>query len=331
MSESLRAVVVHGAAAERPDETDTIIQAETVAAALARLGWRVEIHAVGLDLSRLDRLLTPRPALVFNLVESLAGDGRLIHLVPAVLEHLGVPFTGARAAAHFITTNKPVAKGLMRAAGLPTPEWIAAEDAASALAHDCRAIVKPSCEDASLGIDASSVVPAFEASATIAERAARHGGDWFAETFIDGREFNVGLLEGPGGITVLPIAEIRFVDFPPNRPRIVDYEAKWTPGSFAYDNTPRFFDLPAADAPLLQRLGGLSEQAFRLFGLGGYARVDFRVDENGQPWILEVNANPCLAPDAGFIAAAAGAGLTLDDVVQRIAATACVKRARKAA
>lgn len=320
MSNRGRVVVLHGATAERPDEADTILQAEQVAEALGRLGWDARIEAVGLDLSALEALLAPRPAFVFNLVESLAGDGSLIHLVPGVLDHLRVPYTGASPAAHFLTTHKPIAKRLMRAAGLPTPDWLDSVSGPEALGDHARAIVKPAAEDASVGIDADSVVPVGRARAMLAARARRFGGAWFAEAFIDGREFNVGLIGSRDRLEVLPIAEILFVDYPSDRPRIVDYEAKWRDGSFGFDHTPRRFDHAGGDAPLLDRLAGLAEAAFRCFGLGGYGRVDMRVDAAGRPWILEVNANPCLAADAGFMAAAARAGLTIDDVVGRIVA-----------
>ncbi len=331
MSPRPRAVVLHGATADRPDEVDTLVQAEMVADILRRSGWIVRIVATGLDLSALDRLLTPRPDAVFNLVEALGGDGRLGHLVPGVLEHLGIPFTGASAATLFATTLKPMTKALLRGAGLPTPDWIAPDGTAWHSDAFDRMIVKAAAEDASLGIDSGSVVPAASAAAEVARRAARHGGDWFAEAYIDGREFNVGLLEDESGPRVLPIAEILFVDYPEDRPRIVDYEAKWIEDSFAYNNTPRQFDLPPTDAPLLAELGELARRAFTLFGLRGYGRVDFRVDAEGRPWILEINANPGLSPDAGFAAAATRAGLAMDDVVRQIVHIASRKEAQAAA
>ena len=331
MAKKPRAVILHGASADRPDEADTIVQASMVADSLRRMGWNSEIIAMGLDLSKLERRLTPRPGVVFNLIESLNGDGRLVHLVPAVLEHLGIAFTGAPAAAHFTTTNKPIAKRLLRGAGLATPDWIDPGSGKPNGRGDGRMIVKATSEDASLGIDSGSVVPADRVHAEIARRAAAYGGEWFAESFVDGREFNVGILADKTGPQVLPIAEILFVDYPADRPRIVDYEAKWIEDSFAYSHTPRQFDLPAADAGLLGNLGRLAVAAFNLFGLKGYGRVDFRVDRAGRPWILEVNANPCLAPDAGFAAAAAAAGLTMDDVIGRIVNSAIHREARAAA
>src|SRR3546814_5988849 len=123
----------------------------------------------------------------------------------------------------------------------------------------------------------------------IAARQQRFGRPFFAEAFIDGREFNLSVLETAGGPRVLPVAEILFVDFPPGRPRIVDYEAKWAPESDAYANTPRRFDLAADDAALAAELSRLALDARHLVGLAGYARLDFRVDAAGRPPILEVN------------------------------------------
>lgn len=331
MSTGPRAAILHGATMDRPDERDTLEQAALVARCLGTLGWRTETVALGLDLSALDRLLSPRPAVVFNLVEAIAGDGRLAPLAPAVLEHLGIPCTGTSAAALGVTTAKPASKTMLRAAGLPTPDWIAGGVATTAAADCDRMIVKSVSEDASIGIDADSVVPAAAAAAEIARRRARFGGEWFAEAYIDGREFNVGLLDGPDGTVVLPITEIEFLDYPDDRPRIVDYEAKWIGDSFAFSHTPRRFDLPPGDASLLEELAALARRTFALFGLAGYARVDFRVDAQGRPWILEVNANPCLSEDAGFAAAAARGGLTMEQVVGRIVDAAIGREARTAA
>jgi D-alanine-D-alanine ligase len=129
---------------------------------------------------------------------------------------------------------------------------------------------------------------------------------------------------------VLPPAETLFVGYPPDRPRIVDYEAKWAEGSFAYHNTPRRFAFGPEDRALVDELAALALRAWTLFGLAGYARVDFRVDAAGRPWILEVNTNPCIAPDAGFFAAAAEAGLSYQAMVARIVAAALAARTKAA-
>jgi D-alanine-D-alanine ligase len=146
----------------------------------------------------------------------------------------------------------------------------------------------------------------------------RKFGDCFAESYVHGREFNLSVLAGAGGPEVLPPAEIVFEAYPEGKPRIVGYRAKWDETSFEYTHTVRRFEFAGADAPLIGALGSLALRCWDLFGLRGYARVDFRVDESGGPWILEVNANPCISPDAGFVAAAERAGLSFEHVVERI-------------
>lgn len=312
-----RIVILHGALdpGERPDEHDTLVQVREVEAILVALGFRTEIVGVGLDLRALSALARDPPAAVFYLVEALDGRAALQHLPAAVLESLGIAFTGAPATALALTTDKIAAKRLMREAGLPTPEWC--ED--PALADPERLwIVKAVDEDASLGLDAGAVVPGFAVAARMACMRARWGGRWFAEAFIEGREFNVPLLEGPNGVAVMPIGEIDFSDYPRDRPAIVDYDAKWRPGSLTWETTPRIFTPRPEDGALRAELAGLARRCWDLFGLRGYARVDFRVDSQGRPWILEVNANPCLSADAGFIAALEEAGLDQREAVARI-------------
>jgi D-alanine-D-alanine ligase len=158
--------------------------------------------------------------------------------------------------------------------------------------------------------------------AEMTKRVSSLGGACFAEEFIEGREFNLSLLAGDSGPIVLPPAEICFEGFDSEKPRIVDYQAKWAEDSFEYKNTPRSFDFKAGDSSLLAELEKLARYCWEVFSLRGYARVDFRVDSNNQPWILEINANPCLSPDAGFAAALSRAGLSFTDAVQAIVADA---------
>jgi D-alanine-D-alanine ligase len=117
---------------------------------------------------------------------------------------------------------------------------------------------------------------------------------------------------------VLPPAEIDFSAFPDGKPHIVGYRAKWEEGSFEYHHTPRRFSYPSEDTALLELLTGLAERCWREFGLRGYERVDFRVDGAGRPWILEVNANPCLSPDAGLAAAVEHSGMGYDRMIEAI-------------
>jgi D-alanine-D-alanine ligase len=346
----------------RPDEQDTLDQALAVARLLEAAGHRVVRLACGLDLPAARRRLEHlAPDLVFNLVESVGGSGRRLHRVPALLEALGLPFTGADAVAMLATSHKALAKRVLAGAGLPTPGWVEAggrrpgrspsagpagaagraprgaggqgpwRRARRTAARPGRWIVKPVWEDASIGLGDDAVLEVADPERLpelVEARAARLGAEAFAEEYVEGREFNLSLLAKGEDAEVLPPAEIVFEAFPPGKPRIVGYAAKWDRGSFEYAHTPRRFDFPADDRALLSELEELARRAWSLFGLSGYARVDFRVDEARRPWILELNANPCLSQDAGFAAAAARANLAPRAVVERIVAAALARQAR---
>ena len=312
-----KVVLLHDvhAAEGRIDSSDTLLEAQAVAVALAELDCSTTTLPVGLDLGALQRALCElEPHSVVNLVESLEGRGELVHVVPALLEALGVPFTGCSAQALSATSHKLFAKKLMRRAGVTTPDGFA-----GAPVGDGPWIVKSVFEHASLGLDDSSVVATGAVEGLIEARRGEFGGRWFAERFVPGRELNVALIAAPDGPRVLPVAEIRFEGFPPAKPAIVSYAAKWHPQSFEYRNTVRSF---AVESELAERVGGIARDCWQLFGLAGYARVDFRVDAAGTPWVLEVNANPCLSPDAGFAAALAQAGITYLDAVAWLIADA---------
>ncbi len=306
-----------------PDQSDTLIEARAIAAVLDEIGFAAPIVPVGLDLAALERTLEElAPRVVVNLVESLQGRGRLIHVVPALLESLDLPFTGCSASALGSTSNKVLAKRQLRAAGIQAPATFEEGAAADEVSAAADWIVKSVWEHASLGLDDASIVHGDAVADAVAARRAEFGGEWFAEEFVPGRELNVALIATGDGPRVLPVAEIRFEDFPAGKPQIVGYAAKWDATSFEYRNTPRAFDVEPAIA---HRVGEVALACWRLFGLDGYARVDFRIDEQGEPWVLEVNANPCLSPDAGFAAALAEAGVEyraaiaglIDDALRR--------------
>ena len=307
--------VLHAATDSCPDEIDTLIAADAVANALASLGYSAEIVALDLDLRAVEALKERRPHVVFNLVDAVRGDGRLAPMVPALLDTLKLPYTGASTAAWLGTLTKIAAKLTLMHAGLPTPVWSVD---GKGLDPKAQVIVKPVWEHGSLGMDASSVVRGMAAGRAIAERNARWSTQHFAECYIPGREFNLALLERGGGVEMLPIAEILFQGFGDGTPEIVGYDAKWAPESAAYLGTPRRFGLERDEPVLAAELKRLALASWALFGLFGYARVDFRVDGASRPFILEVNVNPCLSPDAGFAAAASEAGLSYTDMVSRI-------------
>lgn len=312
-----RVLVVYDedAAGGAPDARDALDQAAHVAGALAELGVESEVLPIGLDLAPLERRLAAASGTaVFNLVESLGGRAALIHLVPTLLEALGVPFTGCTAAAQQLSSNKLLAKRRLVAAGLPTPELLDASK------HGGPWIVKSVWEHASVGLDDASVVAdASAALALIEKKREELGGEWFAERYVSGRELNVALLATPEGVRTLPVAEIEFDAFPPGKPRIVGYAAKWDPESFEYRATPRRFGV---ETELAARAAALAVDCWHAFGLTGYARVDFRVGTDGRLSILEINANPCLSPDAGFAAALGAANVPFPTAVSWLLADA---------
>ncbi len=379
----MRVAVLHNAVPEDAplEDQDTLVQVRAVVETLTRLGHEPATVSCTLDLAALhDGLLRLRPDVVFNLVESLAGADSLGYLPSAVLDVLGLRYTGSRTEALFLTTHKLLAKQQLRQAGLPTPAWMESQKTIhegheghadiqaslkgkvgvescspgpqssdtslfslspsppSYLSHSSHPsshswiingvfssssswIIKGVWDQGSRGLDDEAVlrdVDPAELQCRLTERAARSGRPCFAEQFVEGREFNLSVLAGPAGPRLLSPAEIDFSAFPPGKPRIVGHRAKWQADSFEFNHTPRRFDFPPTDAPLLDHLRSLAEQCWTLFGLRGWARVDFRVDAAGQPLILEINANPCLSPDAGFAAALGQACIPFDQAIQRI-------------
>lgn len=322
----------HAAVADdaAPDEKDTLAQVEALREALRQLGHTAEAIGLGLDampaVASLERL---RPEVVFNLVESVNGWGRMIASGPALLECLGLAYTGAPLDAMFTTSNKRLAKERMRAAGIPTPDWYDPNRGrANGLSLPDRVIVKSVWEHASIGLDEDAVVTVASEAALKAicrERAPDLGGDCFAERYIEGREFNLGLLSDGDAVRVLPPAEIIFDGYR-DRLAIVGYRAKWMEDTYEFHHTPRRFDFPPEDAALIDTLVDLSRRCWDVFGLAGYARVDFRVDVDNRPTVLEINANPCLSPDAGFAAALDRAGIPFGEAVARILADAQNRR-----
>jgi D-alanine-D-alanine ligase len=322
----MKVVLLHDAVgpAAAADELDVYAQMDAIRAALAELGHEssplpctLNLEAAAAGLRRL------APDLVVNLVESIGGQGRLIHLAPTLLDTLGFRYTGCPADAVYATSNKLLSKQLLTGAHLPTPRWFSRADLArGAIVPAGRYIIKSVWEHASRGLDEDSVIEAADAPTllrALERRLGALGGEGFCETYIDGREFNLSVLGGGGaGPEVLPPAEIRFDGYGPGKLKVVGYRAKWDDASYEYHHTPRRFDFGPEDARLLASLRETALECWSLFNLRGYARVDFRVDKAGRVYVLEVNTNPCLSPDAGFAAAVARAGLTYSGAISRI-------------
>ncbi|MFH1463890.1 MAG: GNAT family N-acetyltransferase [Pseudomonadota bacterium] len=283
-----------------------------VLAALADLGIPARsagIIALG-DLP--DLLAAAAEPVVFNLVEALAGPPEDVNRVPDLILAAGKACTGNPRAALAACLDKAHAKAVLAAAGLPVPAGVVVlpGDPVPALPFAGPCIVKPALVDASEGIHAASAVhpgPGPGLSAAVAALHARFGQPVLVEALCDGLELNVAVLEEDGAPRVLAIAAIDFVDFPPELPRIVDYDAKWRADSFAFTHTTRVLPAPI-DPGLAQEVEALALAAWRAVGCRGYARVDLRTDRAGRPVVLEVNPNPDISPDSGYAAALAHRG-----------------------
>jgi D-alanine-D-alanine ligase len=301
--------VLYGRAADRPDEADTLRNAEVIAGALTSLGYDSDLVEIDFDLTAIEKLAKKNPLAVFNLVEAIRGDGAVGHVVCSALDHFGLAYTGAGTAAYFQSISKILSKSVLRSAGLPTPDfWLKAAPPPDA----GKVIIKSVTEHASFGMDQNSVVDAARAQEEIAFRERTFGGVFFTEEYIPGREFNIAVLEMEKGPQVLPMAEMTFHELPEGVLPIVDYAAKWDEDSPSYQLTKRRFGVDVDEPALGRRLKSLTLACWEAADLSGYARVDFRVDEKGAPYILEFNTNPCLAPDAGFAAALEEAGMSYE-------------------
>ena len=315
----LKAVILINKLSENPsdDEKDVLDQANEVEIGLGSLGYSTKRLFMGLDLEETkDSLLKINPDLVFNLVEGLDGKANLIHLAPALLESLHMPYTGCRLESMFITSNKILTKKILDFNKIRTPRYYSSSDQFK-LNPGKTYIAKPLWEDASVGITDKSVFKGHNTK-VLKDSREKWGKAFFIEEFIEGREFNVSVLGGEKGPQVMPLAEILFRDFPEDKPKIVGYTAKWDKDTFEYINTIRTFDYDSSDNKLRKEISKMSLQCWNAFGIKGYARVDYRVDQDNVPYVLEVNANPCISKDAGFFAACSHAGLSFVEVIKQI-------------
>jgi D-alanine-D-alanine ligase len=254
----------------------------------------------------------------FNLCETVEENPLLCWHPASVFELLGFPFTGSPSQALMLTADKVLTKQLLLANGIRTPGFHKYNRSNDFDYHQLSfpVIVKPQFEDASIGIDQDSVFETPNELMNAIETFHARFGTVMVEEFIEGREFNVSLMGYPDP-SILPIAEIDFSAFPTELYRIVGYRAKWDQASFEYKHTPRIFSDRLSNG-LSSELKSIALACFKIFRLRDYGRVDIRVDDHGQVYVLEVNANPCLSPDAGLAASCQAEGLTYARIIEVI-------------
>jgi D-alanine-D-alanine ligase len=286
---------------------------EAVEAVLAADGHEAVRVPVNPDARWVERVRRAKPDLAFNLCEGIDGVALLESSVISSLELLGIPYTGSGSWTTSICLRKHVVNTMLDAARLPVPRFAVARAGEPAPSVGFPAICKPAAEDASLGVEQRSVVKSARALQTRVSEMHREWDEVIVQRVIAGREVNVGIL----GQRVLPIAEIDFSSMPAEYWRIVSYRSKWETGSDEdLGSVPRCpANLPEA---LVAELERIALAAWQVVDGRGYGRVDLRIDETMRPWILEVNANPDFAPDAGLARMARTAGIDYAAMVRLV-------------
>jgi D-alanine-D-alanine ligase len=289
---------------DHPDagsEHDVLETADDTFRVLKDAGFAVTRLGVNYDPQPLlDFVREKKPDAVFNLFEGIATQTGTEVSAAALLEWLNVPFTGCPSACLALGRDKARAKYVLSAAGIPTPEYAVVDSPpAPRWRRPWPAIVKPACQDASVGIDQGSVVTSQK---QLEERVrfvlATYGGPVVVERFVFGREFHVNMIEerdAPPGRPprVLPLCEIEFTRSEPGHWPVYTFNAKWHENSDEYKAAPvrTPVTIPADD---FARLEKIARRAFRVLQCRDYARIDVRLDAEGRFYVLEMNPNPYL-------------------------------------
>ncbi|HEX2450154.1 MAG TPA: hypothetical protein VHJ69_03390 [Gemmatimonadales bacterium] len=312
----MRAAIIYdaGSAEWSPQDVAAVLSnVHEVRTSLRRRGYDVELIPVRLGEFRW--LSRARKAdVVVNLCEGINGHAKYEDFVVATLELTGLPFTGCRAWPVATCHRKHVANTLLSHNGVPVPAFALADRNEIPATFPLPAIVKPAAEDASVGIDGNAVCTTRKALRKRVAQMTEQFDEVLIQEYIAGREFNVGFV----GKQMLPISEIRFEGLPPDTWPIVTYAAKWNAGSADDLGT-----LPVCPAEmpsdLAKRVAQTARKAWDLMaGSEGYGRVDLRVTEEGQPYVLEVNPSPDLSSNAGLARMGQAFGWSYDELVCRI-------------
>jgi D-alanine-D-alanine ligase len=305
-------------AEDKPTEADVL-------EALRRLGHDAETLAVFDNVTAiLDKLKAFAPEVVFNLSESFYHDRAHEPNITALLDLLKVRYTGSGSDALLLCKDKALAKKVLAFHHVRLPHFVV-----SHRSHPLRrlrrfqypAFVKPVCEDASDGICRASF--AKDEKETI-ERARfihqKFNCDALIEEYIEGRELYLSVL-GNHRLTVFPPREIFFDQVPADVPKFATFHAKWNE---SYRQKWGIQNGPARPLPeqMPEHLGELARKVYRLLKIRGFGRIDVRLTEQGDVYVIEANPNPCLAHDEDFAQSACLGGVGYDNLVQEILNTA---------
>ena len=300
-----------------------------VVAGLREAGFESELVGVhGLELFDVVRQLqASKVDLVFNLCESMNGDSRNEPTATGVLDLFGIPYTGSDTLALGSCLHKNRAKAILHGCEVPTPRHLLLSTEADLASPVLRTLTYPWVlklvhEDASVGIEADNVAKNVD---DLIKRARYMMQEWkqpvLAEAYVAGREINVTLLGSDDDVEILPLHEIDFSSMPPERPRIVSYAAKWDEAHVDYVGTkpvPVRNLSPEATAAAC----AAAKAAYAALGLRDYGRVDLRLDAEDRPFVIDINPNCDISPDAGVARSAKVAGMSYSQLLARIVALA---------
>ncbi len=304
-----------------PQEIDEFRTEYDVITTLRAMGHEVRALGVLDSLSELRASITEwRPDAVFNLLEEFGGIVTYDQHVVAYLELMRQPYTGCNPRGLLLSRDKSLCKQLLSYHRIPTPQFaVMRRGVKLRVPRKLRypLFVKSTTEDASLGIAQASVV---QDEAQLHERVQfvheQLGSDALVEEYIAGRELYVGVL-GNERLTRLPVWEMRFGSMPESLPAIATRKVKW---DRRYQQKYGITTQAAEElsAATLATLDKLSRRIYRTLGLSGYARMDFRVNDSGEVYVLEANANPNIAASEDFAQSALAAGVGYDELLQRL-------------
>lgn len=333
----MRIVVLHSADALEPPEDPVL---EQIASALSVLGHDAERLPVAGDIAPvIEALRRAQPELVFNLTESFDGISSQDSSLAAMLNLLGLKYTGSSPSGLMISGDKSLTKKVLRFHGIGTPKFTTVYRGTVDVSGDIAfpLIIKPPQEDASIGITGKSVVNDLqELFHRIDSLQAEFQSPVLLEEFVDGREFYVGVL-GNMNAHALPVMELDFTGFPEGVPKIASWEAKWGPegtgSGAAAEQSAEFAGTKSVfpeglDEALVERMQKTAVDAFEALRLRDYARIDLRVTDAGEIFVIEVNPNCYLEKGAEFARSAERDDMSYHALIGRIVELARARYAR---
>ncbi|MFZ4590024.1 MAG: D-alanine--D-alanine ligase family protein [Ignavibacteria bacterium] len=315
-------------------EYGVLDEMKSVQRALKTSNHETKIVPVALDPYKLiDELRNNRPDMIFNLCESLDGDPTQEMTIAALFEMLKIPYTGSRALTLGLALNKARVKEILNYYDIPTAlHFISTnpsklnEEGYHRLKDKYPLIVKPSREDASIGIENNSIV---HDEAALKKRIEfvldKHKQPALVEQFIDGREINVSVVGNVvndiNDLIVFPISEIDFSALPSELPKIVSYNSKWMYNTVEFAGTKAVCPAQNLSPELEALIQNTARTVYHLIGASDYARVDFRV-KDGVPYVLELNPNPDISSDVdedtGFTRSGKAYGWSYEQLISNV-------------